>query len=83
MLDNPVYAGIAILENSKIPMYDFYYNTLKKQYGSKCELVYKATDSLCWRFKLTIYTRTWKTTNSKLPPTNSNYHQLLVTTDNN
>ena len=27
-------------------MYDFYYNTLKKQYGSKCELVYKVTDSL-------------------------------------
>ena len=27
-------------------MYDFYYNTLKKQYGAKCELVYKATESL-------------------------------------
>lgn len=45
-MDNPVYAGIAILENSKIPMYDSYYNTLNKQYGAKCELVYKATDSL-------------------------------------
>ena len=27
-------------------MYDFYYNELKKQYGSKCELLYTDTDSL-------------------------------------
>ena len=46
LLDNPVYAEVAILENSKIPMYDFYCNTLKKPYGAKCEFVYKATDIL-------------------------------------
>jgi len=37
---------MTILENSKILMYDFFYNELKKQYGSKCELLYTDTDSL-------------------------------------
>ena len=37
---------MTILENSKILMYDFFYNHLKKQYGSKCELLYTDTDSL-------------------------------------
>ena len=27
-------------------MYDFYYNTLKEKYGSRCELLYTDTDSL-------------------------------------
>jgi len=33
------------LDNSKILMYDFF-NELKKQYGSRCELLYTDTDSL-------------------------------------
>ena len=32
-LNKPVYTGITILENSKILMYDFFYNVLKRQYG--------------------------------------------------
>jgi len=46
LLNKPVYTGMTILDNSKILMYDFYYNELKKQYGSKCELLYTDTDSL-------------------------------------
>jgi len=34
------------LDNSKILMYDFFYNELKRQYGSRCELSYTDTDSL-------------------------------------
>ena len=37
---------MTILDNSKILMYDFFYNELKQQYGSKCELLYTDTDSL-------------------------------------
>ena len=37
---------MTILDNSKILMYDFFYNELKKQYGGKCELLYTDTDSL-------------------------------------
>ena len=46
VLNKPVYTGMTILENSKILMYDFYYNYLKARYGHKCELVYTDTDSL-------------------------------------
>ena len=39
-LNNPVYTGMTILENSKLLMYGYYYEGL---YGDKCELLY--TDS--------------------------------------
>ena len=46
VLNKPVYTGTTILENSKILMYDFFYNHLKSRYGQKCELIYTDTDSL-------------------------------------
>jgi len=46
VLDKPVYTGMTILENSKLLMYDFYYNHLKAKYRPRCELVYTDTDSL-------------------------------------
>ena len=45
LLNKPVYTGMTILENSKILMYNFYYNFLKKKYGSGCNLLYTDTDS--------------------------------------
>ena len=46
VLNKPVYKGMTILENSKILMYDFFYNHLKAHYGEKCQLIYTDTDSL-------------------------------------
>ena len=46
VLNKPVYTGMTILENSKLKMYDFFYNHLKARYGRKCELIYTDTDSL-------------------------------------
>ena len=46
VLNKPVYTGMTILENSKILMYEFYYNYLKARYGPNCELIYTDTDSL-------------------------------------
>ena len=46
LLNRPVYVGMSILDLSKYHMYDFYYNTLKKQYGDRCRLLYTDTDSL-------------------------------------
>ena len=46
VLNKPVYTGMTILDNSKILMYDVFYNQLKKQYGPMCELLYTDTDSL-------------------------------------
>ena len=39
VLNKPVCTGMAILENSKILMYDFFYNHLKARYGQKYELI--------------------------------------------
>ena len=45
-LNKPVYVGICVLDLSKHLMYDWYYNTLKRKYGSQCTLLYTDTDSL-------------------------------------
>ena len=46
VLNKLVHTGMTILENSKILMYDFFYNHLKAKYGGICQLVYTDTDSL-------------------------------------
>jgi len=35
---------MTILENSKILMYEFFYNYLKASYGPRCDLIYTDTD---------------------------------------
>ena len=37
---------MCVLDLSKHLMYDWYYNTLKRKYGSQCTLLYTDTDSL-------------------------------------
>jgi hypothetical protein len=42
----PIMIGFTVLELSKMIMADFYYNVMKKHYGSQCQLMYTDTDSL-------------------------------------
>ena len=52
MLNRPVGSGFAVLELSKLHMYDFYYNYIKRKYpGSKSQLAYTDTDSLLMEIK--------------------------------
>jgi hypothetical protein len=44
-LDTPIIVGSAILDLSKLLMYDIYYNFFYKKYGSDCTLIYTDTDS--------------------------------------
>ena len=37
---------MSVLDQSKVTMYNFYYNVIKARYGDKVELVYTDTDSL-------------------------------------
>ena len=47
MLNKPIAVGFAILELSKLIMYQFYYDVMKQKYGAKCSLLFTDTDSLC------------------------------------
>ena len=47
VLKRPIYAGLVILDLTKLLMYEFYYNVLKKKYGDRVDLLFTDTDSLC------------------------------------
>ena len=44
-LNKPIYVGVAILDLSKLHMYKFYYDVLKKKYQDNIKLLYTDTDS--------------------------------------
>ena len=44
-MNKPVYLGQAILDLSKMVMYEFHYDYMKPKYGSKVQLCYMDTDS--------------------------------------
>ena len=46
-LNTPIYAGCTVLELSKLEMYKFYYDFVKKK-CKKCILLFTDTDSLCF-----------------------------------
>jgi hypothetical protein len=48
MMNKPLYTGLATLELSKILMYSFHYDVIKKVYGSNATLLFTDTDSLCY-----------------------------------
>ena len=51
VMNKPVYLGQAILDLSKIIMYEFYYDYLIPKYGKKLNLCYMDTDSLIYNIE--------------------------------
>lgn len=51
VMNKPIAIGMAILDISKVLMYDFYYNHLKFEYGEDVELAYSDTDSFILEIK--------------------------------
>jgi hypothetical protein len=50
-LDKPIIIGCAILDLSKVLMYEFHYNVMKNKYKNDCKLLFTDTDSLCYEIK--------------------------------
>ena len=51
VMNKPVYLGQAILDLSKIVMYEFHYNYMVPKYGDRLKLCYMDTDSLVYDIK--------------------------------
>ena len=51
LYNRPMIVGFCILELSKVLMYDFHYNTMKKTYNDNISLLFTDTDSLCYHIK--------------------------------
>ena len=70
-LNRPAYVGMCILDLSKMLMYDFHYNYIKKKYGNRARLLFTNTDSLTYEIKAEdVYKDFW---NDKDMFNNSDY----------
>jgi hypothetical protein len=55
LLYKPMYAGLSILELSKLYRYDFHYNTVKKVYNEKAIVCFTDTDSFLYKLTCNDY----------------------------
>lgn len=50
-LEKPIYLGGAILDDSKLALYEFHYDYMKVKYGERARVVYTDTDSLVYEIE--------------------------------
>jgi hypothetical protein len=49
--NKPIYCGLAVLDLSKLWMYQFYYGHIKRMYAERVKLLFTDTDSFCLSIK--------------------------------
>ena len=54
-MNKPVYLGLSVLEISKIPMYEFWYDYMKPKYVDNVELCYMVTDGFTMHINADFY----------------------------
>ena len=74
-LNRPAYVGMCILDLSKMLMYDFHYNYIKKKYNNRARLLFTDTDSLTYEIEAIedVYKDFW---NDKDMFDNSDYPEI-------
>ena len=50
-LNKPIYIGVCILELSKLHVYQYFYDVMKKKYDDKIKLFYTDTDSFIFQIE--------------------------------
>ena len=59
-LNRPAYVGMCILDLSKMLMYDFHHNYIKKKYNDRARLMFTDTDSLTYEIEVEdVYKDFW------------------------
>ena len=51
-LNKPAYAGMCILDLSKVLMHEFHYSYIKNKYGNNSKLLFTDTGSLMYEIKM-------------------------------
>ena len=77
-LNRPAYVGMCILDLSKMLMYDFHYNYIKKKYNNRARLLFTDSDSFTYEIEAEdIYKDFWNDkdmfNNSDYPESSSYY----------
>ena len=82
-LNRPAYVGMCILDLSKMLMYHFHYNYIKKKYGDRAKLLFTDIDSLTYEIEVEdVYQDFWndkdKFDNSDYPENSPYYDKTNI-----
>ena len=81
VLNKPIYAGMCILDLSKLHMYRFHYDFIKPKYGDRAKLLFTDTDSLCYHVRTDDFYKDMKTDADKYDMSNfllASCHEVVL-----